>query len=287
MATSLNQRTLIIGGLAILLIAAFAVIVVSSSQSGTTATNTPTPQPTENANSIRTQVVQEMTETAGASSIELTVTALANALATVTKVAEAKAIDTPVPPTPVPPTSVVLVVTPTSQPQVVIQSTPVVIVVTATTVNPPQPPANSQPQSDIVCSDGRHIPIPPGGQAFPATVSGAPNTDYTVVYDPTQSGSSSLPAMGWWYQPCLPSQRVAHEVAIILRPGTYKFVGPECAAWLNTDGTKPFDQGTPLVSYQNVETLTVPATSGKNESWVFVRCRGGASSGFSFALRSL
>src|SRR5437016_745695 len=70
-------------------------LAIAASPTAIAQPSTPTPQPTENANSIRTQVALEFTETALASSgMEMTVTALANALASVTKAAEAKATNT-------------------------------------------------------------------------------------------------------------------------------------------------------------------------------------------------
>jgi hypothetical protein len=145
-------------------------------------------------------------------------------------------------------------------------------------------PQNASVQSAIVsCSDGRTLTVPFSGQVFKATVNGVNgDNDYVVIYDPSQSGASDIPANGWWYQPCLPAHRVAHEVALTVIPGIYRFIGPECQVWQNTDGNHPFDQGTSLVSRQNVQRLTVPPTKG-NESWLFVRCQTSDSSGFSFA----
>ncbi len=120
MATPLKQNPLIIiGVVAVLLVVAFVVIAGTSNQSSTTAANTPTP--TENANSIRTQVAQELTQTAQASSFEVTQTALVHVLETVTKAAEVT--NTLLPPTPIPPTSNVIVVTATPEPQILIQPT--------------------------------------------------------------------------------------------------------------------------------------------------------------------
>lgn len=135
----------------------------------------------------------------------------------------------------------------------------------------------------LTCSDGSTVQIPLNGLLFKATG----GDDYNVVYDPSQSGAADLPPKGWWWQPCLPGpNRQAHEVAITLQQGNYRFVGPECQAWLNTDGNKPFDQGTLLVNRANNPNLTVPATkSHEPEAWIFVRCRASDASGFSFALK--
>ncbi len=125
---------------------------------------------------------------------------------------------------------------------------------------------------------------------FPAIVwrNGVANKDtrYDVVFDPAQSGSGDLLAKGWWYQPNLPApkDREAFEVAIILQPGTYRFLGPQCRAWFNNDGQHPFDQGNLVINKQNVENFNAAATAGHGtESWVFIRCDAGEASGFSFA----
>lgn len=96
---------------------------------------------------------------------------------------------------------------------------------------------------------------------------------YVLVYD-TQ----------WYYQPLLPkaTDRVAHEVALVLIPGVYEFIGPECQVWWNWDGKSPADQGKQLVNRQNILYLVVPETVGKDEAWVFVKCRASQAGGFSF-----
>lgn len=143
----------------------------------------------------------------------------------------------------------------------------------------------------LTCPGGWNVEVPENGQLFPATVwvnNVAQSSDaYSVVYDPDQSGSMDLPAKGWWYQACLPGEnRQAHEVALTVVPGEYRFIGPECRVYLNQDGNHPFDQGQLLVNRQNIQRLTIPATTGaENESWLFVRCNGGDASGFSFAKR--
>lgn len=145
----------------------------------------------------------------------------------------------------------------------------------------PQPPAATPPS-------GGSTPAPAAQKVtFEATVNGQHDNAYDVVYDPDQSGAADLPAKGWWYQPNLPGpHKQAHEVALTLQAGTYRYVGPECVVYHNWDGTHPFDQGKVLINRQNVEDLVVPATSGHgNEAWVFVRCGASDASGFSFALK--
>lgn len=156
--------------------------------------------------------------------------------------------------------------------------------------NPAQPGsvgvATNEAQQAFVC-DGREVLVPINGQVFPFNVGGINDPNYYVVYDPSQSGAADLPPKGWWYQPCLPGpHRDAHEGAIILQAGTYRYVGPECTVWHNWDGNHPFDQGRILVNRQNVEFLRVPSTAGHGtEAWVFVRCQKSDASGFSFTLR--
>ncbi len=161
--------------------------------------------------------------------------------------------------------------------------TPNVVVVTAT----PEPttPNVAEPTRQVTCSNGRVVPVLNGGQVFYATVNGVNgHNDYLVVYDPLQSGYSDLQPNGWWYQPCLPFPgREAHEVALTLHPGHYRFVGPECMVFHNYDGKHPFDTGTLLVDRANILSLRVEETLGKGESWIFVRCNRGDASGFSFA----
>lgn len=96
---------------------------------------------------------------------------------------------------------------------------------------------------------------------------------YVLVYD-TQ----------WYHQPLLPkaTDRVAHEVALVLIPGVYEFIGPECQVWWNWDGKSPADQGKLLIDRQNVLDLVIPETTGKGEAWVFVECRASQAGGFSF-----
>lgn len=127
-----------------------------------------------------------------------------------------------------------------------------------------------------------------GGQIFWSNhrVSGKNNDPYAVVYDPSQGGSGDHPALGWYYQPCLPvgPDRNAHEVAIVLQPGNYRFTGPECRVWHNWDGKHPWEQGTLLINQQNLLSINIPATRGTNpaESWVAIKCSTSAASGFSF-----
>ena len=183
----------------------------------------------------------------------------------------AQATYTPLPTQTAYPTQAALV-----NPTAVVQPTPTSVVVAPT--NAPAPSSQV-----LTCSDGRQVSIPLNGQLFKATG----GDDYSVVYDPSQSGAADLPAKGWWWQPCLPGpNRQAHEAAIILQQGNYRFIGPECQAWLNTDGNHPFEQGQLLVDRANNPNLAVPATTGyAPEAWVFVRCRASDASGFSFALK--
>jgi len=130
---------------------------------------------------------------------------------------------------------------------------------------------------------------------FQATVwrSGKPEHDprYDVFYDPSQGGSSDHPAYGWYYQKDLPSSssREPHEVAIILQaPAKYRFTGPECQVWGNFDANHPFDQGELLLDRENKEIFVQPTEGKEHEAWIFIRCGGGAASGFSFeALQQL
>lgn len=146
----------------------------------------------------------------------------------------------------------------------------------------PAAPANSG--KSLTCSDGRVIPVPVNGQLFPANDG---KVDYSVIYDPSQSGAADLKPLGWWYQPCLPGvNKDAHSVPIILQAGYYRFIGPECAVYLNTDGNHPNEQGTILVNRANNPSLSVPNTTGHGtEAWVYVTCRASDASGFSFALK--
>lgn len=147
---------------------------------------------------------------------------------------------------------------------------------------PPAPPAPAPPPSGgvVFCSKT----FPSGSVLFPV---GKPSDDrYAVVFDPSQSGVAGRQPRGWYYQPCLPSspERQSHELTLVLQPGQYDFTGPECVAWLNTTGTDStaWEKGRLLVDHQNV-VINVPPTNGRNESWVAIRCRGGAASGFSFS----
>lgn len=124
--------------------------------------------------------------------------------------------------------------------------------------------------------------FPVGSRMFHSNlwVKGSPDESdlYVVVYDPTQS---------WWYQVLLPkaTERISFEVALTLIPGVYEYVGPEAQVWWNFDGEHPFDKGTLIVDRQNFvdkNLLTINATSGTGESWVFVRCRASQAGGFSF-----
>lgn len=183
----------------------------------------------------------------------------------------------------------VIVVTATNAPTAiaaapVVQPTATLVAPTATSVPTVQPTVAA---ARIVTCDAKSVPVPINGQVFEATVAGTKNHCYDMVYDPSQSGAADLPAKGWWYQPLLPGpSREAHEVAITLQQGTYRFVGPECTVWLNYDGNHPFDQGKLLVERQNIDKLVVDATQNHGtESWIFARCKASDASGFSFALR--
>lgn len=158
------------------------------------------------------------------------------------------------------------------------------------TTTPANPPAPNPTQPPAVSGSTKL-----GSRSFPAGSvifhsnrwsSGQPDDSdpYVVIYDPSQSGVVGRNPLGWWYQPLLPSanQRQAHEVALILQPGSYEFTGPSCSAWLNADGNSPFDRGRLIVDHAN-GVFDVAATTGKNESWVFSRCDAGAASGFSFS----
>lgn len=151
------------------------------------------------------------------------------------------------------------------------------------------------PSGQTLSCNGNTLVVPANGQVFSATVwiNNQPQHDpcYDLVYDPTQSGVSYLPAKGWWYQPLLPGpHRDYHEVASVLQAGTYKYVGPECTVYQRTDANDEATagkNGTVLVNRQNVEELVVPKTANApgNEAWVFVVCQESDASGFSFALR--
>lgn len=133
----------------------------------------------------------------------------------------------------------------------------------------------------LTCTDGRTIPVPVNGQLFPANDG---KVDYSVIYDPLQSGAADLPAKGWWYQPCLPGlHKVAHNVPLTLQAGHYRYIGPECTVYWN-DGNHPNDQGVVLINHANSPDLVVPASSG-TEAWVYVSCAASDASGFSFALK--
>lgn len=135
------------------------------------------------------------------------------------------------------------------------------------------------------CGESRQTTVPDGGQIFWSNRRTG-NTDvYAVVFDPTQGGSADHKAYGWWYQPCLPSgpERQAHEVAIILQSGKYRYTGPECKAWLNTNGDLPWEQGKLIISRQNVLSMIIDATTGHGtEAWVAIKCVTSWASGFSF-----
>lgn len=126
-------------------------------------------------------------------------------------------------------------------------------------------------------------------QTYPATVwrSDVAHKDsrYDVKFDPCQGGSADHPALGWYYQPNLPSpaSREAHEVAITMRgPATYRYTGPECSVYWNWDGNHPFDSGRLLIDRENkLDGIQLQPNSGA-EIWLFVRCNEGAASGFSF-----
>lgn len=156
---------------------------------------------------------------------------------------------------------------------------------------PPAPtavPAKPAPQPTPPPSSGGvsfcNKTFPSGSVLFPV---GKPADDrYSVVFDPSQSGVAGREPRGWWYQPCLPpaAERQQHELSLVLVPGRYDFTGPECRAWLNTrgDDSTAWERGRIIVDRQNTVVDVVP-TNGRNESWVAVRCQGGAASGFSFS----
>lgn len=163
---------------------------------------------------------------------------------------------------------------------------------TATPV-PPATPTNVPTQASTTgtgisswVANCSNLQAPPNGQIFWSNLKNGSIDPYAVVYDPAQGGSPNHPALGWWYQPCLPTaqNRVAHDVAITLQPGQYKFTGPECMVWLNIDGKHPWEQGTLLINRQNVLSINILATSGTSpaESWIGVKCATSWASGFSF-----
>jgi len=132
----------------------------------------------------------------------------------------------------------------------------------------------------IICSKPT---APKGGQIFEASVGGH---CYDVVYDPLQGGSADHPALGWWHQTQLPAgpSRMTHNVAVTLQaPAKYRFTGPECRVWLNTDGNKPWEQGKLIIDRQNMLSIDIPQTIGhKGEAWIAVKCLTSWASGFSF-----
>lgn len=124
--------------------------------------------------------------------------------------------------------------------------------------------------------------FPSGSVLFPVSK----DARYNYVFDPSQSGVAGRQPLGWYYQPCLPpaSERVPHELPLVMIPGRYDFTGPECTVWLNASGSDATasDKGQVLVDRANV-VIDVATTAGRNESWIFVRCNGGAASGSSFS----
>lgn len=133
--------------------------------------------------------------------------------------------------------------------------------------------------------DRGEMTVPANGQIFWSNLRNGSVDSYAVVFDPEQGGSSDHKAYGWWYQPCLPSgpERKAHEVAIILQSGKYRFTGPECRVWQNTDGNSPWEQGKLILSRQNVLSMSIAATAGAGtEAWVAIKCVASWASGFSF-----
>lgn len=180
------------------------------------------------------------------------------------------------------------------QQTVVVKETVVVEKIVENVIATPLP-ATATPMPVLTEGDGSSwtpncsvLTAPSGGQIFWSNhrVSGKNNDPYAVVYDPKQGGSADHPALGWYYQPCLPAapDRKAHEVALVLRPGNYRFTGPECRVWHNWDGNHPWEQGTLLINRQNILSINIPGTRGTNpaESWVAVKCTASAASGFSF-----
>jgi hypothetical protein len=145
-------------------------------------------------------------------------------------------------------------------------------------------PATTAPAWTLDC---KSLSAPPGGQVYWSNKRNGNTDPYAVVYDPSQGGSADHPALGWWYQPCLPSgpARLAHDVAIVLPPAEYRYTGPECTAYLNSDGKSPWEKGTIIINRQNVQSgLLIKATSGTSpaEAWVGIKCRTSWASGFSF-----
>lgn len=145
----------------------------------------------------------------------------------------------------------------------------------------PQPTAAPPPSGGVAFCNKT---FPQGSVLFPV---GKPSDDrYAVVFDPSQSGVAGRDPRGWYYQPCLPpaTERQPHELILVIQPGKYDFTGPECNAWLNTrgDDSTAWEKGQTLVSKANV-VIDVASTAGRNESWIAVRCGGGAASGFSFS----
>lgn len=146
------------------------------------------------------------------------------------------------------------------------------------------PPAAAQGEF-LTCSDGRSFQIPENGQIFWSSHRVGSVDNYAVVFDPHQGGSNDHPSFGWWWQPCLPSgpDREAHDVAIVLQAGQYRFTGPECRAWLNEDGKSAWEDGKMIVDHENIVSFNVKATQGHEpEAWVAVKCVKSWASGFSF-----
>lgn len=156
---------------------------------------------------------------------------------------------------------------------------------------PPTPVSNLVPTAPESSTSGwvascDNLTAPQGGQIFWSNHRVGLKDPYAVVYDPAQGGSADHPALGWYYQPCLPAgpQRITHQVAIVLQPDRYRFTGPECSVWLNTDKNHPWEQGTLLINRQNMLSINISTTSGTSlaESWVAVKCMASWASGFSF-----
>lgn len=172
---------------------------------------------------------------------------------------------------------------PAPQPTTAPQPAPPAPVPTAASPSKPGPqPTAAPPPSGGVAFCNKTFPQ--GSVLFPV---GKPSDDrYAVVFDPSQSGVAGRDPRGWYYQPCLPpaTERQPHELILVIQPGKYDFTGPECNAWLNTrgDDSTAWEKGQTLVSKANV-VIDVASTAGRNESWIAVRCGGGAASGFSFS----
>ncbi|HCM82124.1 TPA: hypothetical protein DIS60_02060 [Patescibacteria group bacterium] len=175
--------------------------------------------------------------------------------------------------TPIPPTATPTVASATNTPLPTWTSVPPTVAFTAI-------------PSPWVVNCGANLTPPENGQIFWSNFRQGNKDPYAVVFDPRQGGSPDHPALGWWWQPCLPTgpERKAHDVALILQPGNYRFTGPECRVWLNTDGAKPWEQGLLIIDRQNFLSVEISATLGTNpaESWIGVKCAESWATGFSF-----